>query len=151
MALDLKQDVFQSVVARVRERADSLRNMMRFHNSGIEGWFKVEIVAALGEKVALVHNKGPDLTLEDGTNIEIKAATNFAKSWCVTEPLRKYGKPVLFLAGRANPEKLTRGKDDSFEIVACEGVSDGTNDWLLGMVKPRAQKSECQRRNKTAP
>ena len=136
MALDLKQDIFQSVVARVGERGDSLRNMMRFTNSGIEGWFKVEIVASLGEKT-LVNNKGPDLTLEDGTKIEIKAATNFDKNWCVTEPLRKYGKPVLFLAGGASPEKLNRAKDDSFEIVACEGVSDGVNDWLLGMVKPR--------------
>ena len=138
MALDLKQDVFQSVVARVRERGDSLRSMMRFPNSGIEGWLKVEIVAALCEKVTRVKNRGPDLILEDGTNIEIKAATNFGKSWCVTEPLRKYGKPVLFLAGRASPENLMRGKDDSFEIVACEVVSDGENDWLLGMVKPRA-------------
>jgi len=138
MALDLKQDVFQSVVVRVRERRDSLRSVADFPNSGIEGWFKVEIVAALGKKVKSVNNKGPDLEMEDGTNIEIKAATNFAKSWCVTEPLQKYGKPVLFLAGRASPEKLARSKDDTFEIVACEGFSDGSNDWLLGMVKPRA-------------
>ena len=138
MVLDIKQDVFQSVVARVRERGDSLHSMMRFPNSGIEGWFKVEIVAALGDKVTAVNNVGPDLTLEDGTSIEIKAATNFGKSWCVTDPLRKYGEPVLFLVGRANPSKLTRGKDDPFEIVALEVVSDGANDWLLGMVKPSA-------------
>jgi len=139
MSLDLKQDVFESVVARLRTLGDSLRRMMRFPNSGIEGWFKVEIVAALGDKVTSVNNVGPDLTLEGGTRIEIKAATtNFGKSWCVTTPLRKYGEPVLFLAGGANPAKLTRGEDDPFEIVGLEVVSDGANDWLLGMVKPRA-------------
>ena len=138
MVLDLNQHIFRLVVERVKERRDSLRNMMRFTNSGIEGWLKVEIVAALGPKVKSVNNKGPDLTLEDGTEIEIKAATNFDKKWCVTEPIHKYRKPVLFLAGGASPEKLKRAEDDSFAIVACEGISDGANDWLLGMVKPRA-------------
>ena len=46
MALDLKQDVFQAVVLRITERSDSLRNVKRFTNIGIEGWLKVEIVAA---------------------------------------------------------------------------------------------------------
>ena len=138
LALDLIQDVFQPVVARVKERGDSLRRTGSFPNSGIEGWFKVEVVACLGEKT-FVNNKGPDLTLEDGTKIEIKAATNFTKYWCVSHPLRtyEYSIPVLFLAGGASPEKLKRAKDDSFEIVACEVVSDDANDWLLGLVKPR--------------
>ena len=139
MAMDLKQDVFQSVVTRVRERGDSLRSIAHCSNTGIEGWFKVEIVAALGEKTK-VNNKGPDLTLEDGTNVEIKAATDFSKSWCITKPLQKYVKPVLFLAGKASPEKLAKFKDDSFEIVAYEVVSDGANDWLLGMVKPSVRR-----------
>ena len=137
MAIDLQKDVFQSVLARVSKRGDSLRGMTRFPNSGIEAWFKVEIVASLGEKT-LVNNKGPDLTLEDGTQIEIKAATNFNKKWSVTDPILKYNTPVLFLAGRASPEKLRRVEDDAFEIVACEGFSDGKNDWLLGMVKPKS-------------
>lgn len=138
MALDLMQDIFQPVVARVRERGDSLCNIMRFKNSGIEGWFKVEIVAALGNKVCRIQNKEADLKFEDETEVEIKAATNFSKYWCVSYPLEKYRQPVLFLAGGANPGTLTRAKDHSFDIVACEGFSDGTNDWLIGMVKPRA-------------
>lgn len=138
MALDLIQDVFQPVLARVDERGDSLRKIMRLTNSGIEGWFKVEIVAALGNKVQRIRNAEADLMLEDGTQVEIKAATNFSKYWCVSYPLTRYRQPVLFLAGGASPEKLKRAKDDSFDIVACEGVSDGENEWLLGMVKPRA-------------
>ena len=83
MALDLKHDIFMPVVARMVDRNDSLRNIKRFPKSGIEGWFKVEIVAALGNKVTSVNNKGPDLTLEDGTYVEIKAATNFERNYCI--------------------------------------------------------------------
>jgi len=137
MALDLNQDVFQPVVARVTERTDSLRSVKRFSNAGIEGWFKVEIVAALGDKVTSLNNVGPDLTLEDQTRIEIKAATNFDKSWCVIDPLRKYGTPILFLADGTNPAKFTSGVDDAFEIVGRQIISDGINNWLLGMVRPR--------------
>lgn len=137
MALDLRQDIFQPVSARVRKRADSLTNIMCFVNSGIEGWFKVEIVAALGDKIQKLQNKRADLRLTDGTEIEIKAATNFSKYWCITDPVQKYGEPVMFLAGGADPEKLRRAKDDSFEIVACEGFSTGMHQWLIGMVKPR--------------
>jgi len=138
MALDLRQDIFQPVVARIAKRTDSLTNIMRFANSGIEEWFKVEIVAALGDKVDKLQNIGTDLKLQDGTEVEIKAATNFSKDWCITQPVQKYGQPVLFLAGGASPEKLQRVRDDSFEIVACDGFSAGIQHWLIGMVKPRA-------------
>ena len=137
MGVNLRQAVFRPVATRVRARADSLTNIMRFANSGIEGWFKVEIVAALGDKVEKVQNKGADLRLTDGTCIEIKAATNFSKAWCITDPIRKYGGPVMFLAGGGDPEKLQRAKDNSFEIVGCEGFSVGAHHWLIGMVKPR--------------
>jgi hypothetical protein len=83
MALDLRQDIFQPVVARVAKRQDSLADIMRFSYSGIEGWFKVEIVAALGDKVHKLQNKRADLKLWDGTEVEIKAATNFSKYWCI--------------------------------------------------------------------
>lgn len=137
MILDLYRDVFQPVVARVTERADSLRSVKRFSNSGIEGWFKVEIVAALGDNVTSIKNVGPDLILENGTNIEIKAATNFDKSWCILYPVKKYGAPVLFLADGARPEKFTSSQNDTFEIVGRQIISDGMNDWLVGMVKPK--------------
>lgn len=89
MTFDLKQDVFQPVVSRIIARSDSLRGVKRFNNIGIEGWFKEEIVAALDAKVASLNNAGPDLTLKDQTKIEIKAATNFSKKWCVVDPLKK--------------------------------------------------------------
>jgi len=138
MTLDLKQDVFMPVVARMVERSYSLRNIKRFPRSGIEGWFKVEIIAALGNRVKSVNNKGPDLTLEDGTHVEIKAATNFERNYCIG-PVEKYGCPSLFLADGTDPTKLTAKPTVGFEIVGLEVVSDGSSDWVVGMVKPRNQ------------
>jgi len=67
LGIDLRTEVFLPVVARVKERAESLGNVKRFPRTGIEGWFKVEIVAVLGKKVRSLRNKGPDLVIEDGT------------------------------------------------------------------------------------
>ena len=135
MATDLKQDVFEPVLKRVKLRIDSVQNIRRFSRVGIEGWFKVEIVAALGLKVASIKNKGPDLELQDGTFIELKAATSFEKGWIIS-PLQKYDDTsVLFLVGESDPTKVINNKDGVYEIVGLEVISDGMNEWLLGMVK----------------
>ncbi|OQY11988.1 MAG: hypothetical protein B6I30_05730 [Desulfobacteraceae bacterium 4572_187] len=99
MSIDLKSDVFEPVKDRIIGRRNSLASIKRFPNTGIEGWLKVEVVAALGNKMAPVKslkNKGPDIILEDGTEIELKAATNFQKGFFVGA-IRKYGTPCLFL------------------------------------------------------
>jgi len=70
--------IFEPVKKRVTGRADSLSEIRRLcANSGIEGWLKVEAVKALSCMVKSVNNQGPDLTLTDGTQIELKGATNF--------------------------------------------------------------------------
>ena len=135
--MDLGKDIFKPVAARIRERADSLINIKRFPGTGIEGWFKVEILAALDQRVRRLRNKGPDLLLDDDTEIEIKAATNFHKGYFLFGPIRKYGCPCLFLGDGKNPELLTEDVSEEFEIVAYEIISDGMNNWLLGLVKPR--------------
>jgi len=134
--LDLYNDIFLPVSTRVINRRDSLQNIKQFTNVGIEGWFKVEIVAALSVRVASVNNKGPDLTLIDQTKIEIKATTNFNKSW-ITDPLKKYGSPVLFLADGNDLAKFMIGRGDIFEVIGYKLIHDGNNTWLLGMVKPK--------------
>lgn len=143
---DLIKDFFQPIVDRVKLQKDSLERIAKFSNTGIEGWFKVEIVAALGEKSKKLKNEGPDLELENGDLIEIKAATNFSKSWDITSPLEKYKndakfKAVIFLAGYKNGdpiEKFDKAKSNinSFEEITKEKIFDGTNNCLIGMVKP---------------
>lgn len=141
MDLDLKQDVFMPVVEQVKKRSDSLRNIKRFPKSGIEGWFKVEIVAALGNMVTSVNNKGPDLTLMDGKHVEVKAATNFETNYCVG-PVEKYDCPSLFLGDATGHTKLTANPNVKFEIVGLEVFSDGNSDWVVRMVKPKELASE---------
>lgn len=136
MSLDLNRDVFQPVFSRITERSDSLREVKRFTNAGIEGWFKVEIVAALGGRVISLNNKGPDLTLEDQTKIEIKAATNYG-NWFVIDPIKKYGSPVLFLADGSGVIEFKK-RANAYEVIGCEVFSDSTNNWLLGMAKPKS-------------
>lgn len=134
--MDLEKDIFKPVAERIRKRADSLKNIKKFPRTGIEGWFKVEIIAALDQRVCRLQNKGPDLLLDDDTEIEIKAATDFNKVY-LFDPIRKYGCPCLFLGDGRKPESLTENVTEHFEIVAYEIISDGMNDWLLGLIKPK--------------
>jgi hypothetical protein len=73
------------VLEQMKMRADSLREVKRFGRCGIEGWFKVEVVAALGKRVWQICGRGPDLLLNDGTDagagLELKAERNFSKFW----------------------------------------------------------------------
>lgn len=134
MAIDLRNDVFVPVLARMRKRVESLRGIERFQRTGIEGWFKVEIVAVLGNRVKAIHNRGPDLEFEDGTKLELKAATNFAKAWFL-EPLRKYGVPCLFLGNGAGLTGFTATDSGNFEVVGWDVLCEG--EWTIGLVKPR--------------
>ena len=134
MAIDLRNDVFVPVLARMRKRVESLRGIKRFQRTGIEGWFKVEIVAALGNRVKAIHNRGPDLEFEDGTKVELKAATNFHSAWLL-QPISKYGVPCLFLGDGTGRTALTAASSDDFEVVGCDVFSDG--EWIIGLVKPR--------------
>jgi hypothetical protein len=126
----------------MKERAESLGNVKRFPRAGIEGWFKVEIVAALGKKVKALQNKGPDLVIEDGTQsgmkLELKAATNFDMAWFLG-PIRKYSTPCLFLGAGEGRTGLKASGSDDFEVVASEVFLDGLGgEWLVGLVAPRA-------------
>ena len=134
--MDLKKDIFDPVAERIRQKADSLRNIKRFPRAGIESWFKVEIVAVLGNRVRQVRNKGPDILFDDGTEVEIKGATDFHKGFFV-DPVRKYKCPCLFLGDGKNPDILKKNADKWIEIVGYEIFSDGEGDWLIGLVKPR--------------
>jgi hypothetical protein len=59
------------------------------------------------------------------------------KSWCVIDPIKKYGSHVLFLADGNHPTKFT-DENNAFDVIGYEVVSDGSNSWLLGMAKPKS-------------
>lgn len=93
---ELKEGVFVPISSRIRERLDSLRYVKGFPRSGIEGWLKVEAVAALRGRVTALQNKGPDLLLETGLQVELKGATDLNPSW-IRQGALKYAVPCLFL------------------------------------------------------
>jgi hypothetical protein len=96
----------------------------------------VEVVAAIGDIVRSIQNKGPDIVLIDGTQVELKAATNFDKRYFL-DPINKYGCASLFLGDGSN-NALTAFDGDGIEIVGCEFFNDGKNGrWVLGLMKPK--------------
>lgn len=159
MGLDLRSVVFTPVLARVKRRAESLREVKRFPRTGIEGWLKVEVVAALGERVRKLCNDGPDLLLNDGTEagtrLELKAATDFNRTY-ILEPLTTYGAPCLFLGDgsrfKSGSEAALFLKEyrDDFETIGCEVFSDGAGQWVVGLVIPRRSQDPTAR-TPTAP
>ena len=131
------KEIFDIVARRVIARKESLRELKRFQKMGIEGWLKVEAIAALGDKVKKVRNRGPDLILEDNTKIELKAATDLSPKYIV-EGATKYQTPCLFLgdgSDRDNIEKLR--SEEAIEVVCEETFRDNGSEWIIGMIKTR--------------
>jgi hypothetical protein len=136
-------EVFEPVADRVKRKAESLKHLRRFERCGIEGWFKVEAVAALGLRVKKIQNEGPDLLLRDGY-IELKAATDCNTSY-ILEALTKFpNTPCLFLGSSDNirihacVERLKKGLDNGSRMVAHETFSDenGKDCWIVGLIVP---------------
>lgn len=133
--MDIKADVFLPVAKRLRDRADSLREMRRFPRSGIEAWLKVEVVAALGQKVAALQNKGPDILLSTGEQIELKAATDLNPQY-IREGATKYNTPCIFLGDGRDPKRISQIAGEGVRLVAYDVFSDGANEWVVAMVAP---------------
>lgn len=78
MTLNLVEQVLDPVARHIETRRDSLAAFHRFQNCGIEGWFKVEVVAALRDRIEGIANHGPDIILRhdaEPVSLELKAAT----------------------------------------------------------------------------
>jgi len=136
---DLKNDILKPIAAHIKKKKDSLIELARFKNMGIEGWLKVEILAALGNKIKKVQNKGPDLVFEGSEGdieIELKAATNFQLTWAKGGAFQD-GVPCLFL-GQGSTREMIEGlkSDESIEIIGYEPFDDGKNEWFIAMIKP---------------
>lgn len=136
----VKKEVFPSVLKRIEERKDSLVNIMKFPQTGIEGWFKVETVTALANTrhaVKLVRNQGPDLMLDSGIEIELKGATDFNVTGLINE-VKKHNTFLLFLQNGNKETKIQRlEKDLDVELITHEFIDDGINKWVIGLIKPK--------------
>lgn len=137
----VKDEVFPIVSNRVKERKNYLIDKQEFPNAqGLEGWFLVQIITALVNTKHAVKEfrfgKGPDLLLESGIEIELKGATDFNINYIKNGV--KYGTPCLFLANGSNKNAIRKLElDENVEMVRYETFSDGRNEWIVGLIRPR--------------
>jgi len=134
--MDLLEDILNPVISRILDRRDSLKEIKRFESAGIEGWLKVEIAAALKNKVAELKKRGPGLLLADNTEIELKAGTDFNPAYFIEGSL-KYNCPCIFLGDAGNPKQIAELTSNSgIKIVGYKMFNDGVSDWIIGMIRP---------------
>ena len=134
--MDLVEDILNPIISRILDRRDSLKNIKRFEKTDIEGWLKVEVVAALKNKVAELKNRGPGLLLEDNTEITLKAGTDFDPVYYIEGSL-KYNCPCIFLADADNHKRIAELTSNSgIKIVGYKMFNDGVSDWIIGMIRP---------------
>lgn len=136
-----KSEIFPLVVERIKQRKESLTTMdqNKFPMTGIEAWFKVEIVFALSKTkhaIKKLKNQGPDLLLESGIEIELKGATDFNISGLRKETT-KHKTFLLFLQNGSNTGKIRTAQFyDDVELLCHEKFSDGKNEWIIGIMNP---------------
>jgi hypothetical protein len=141
--MDIEIEIFAPIANRIVAHSDSLKTAKKINQGGIEGWLKVEALAALGEKVRHVKNNGPDLELEGGIFVELKGMTNFSLSYIMNglkyEQFPEYaGKTYcLFLANGDDLSRLAL-LEDKTKLICKRIFSDGnvTSSWVLGLVIP---------------
>ena len=116
--------------------------MGKFPVTGIEGWFRVEIVTALANSrhaVKLLRNKGADLLLESGIDIELKGATDFNISYLRSE-MKKHGTFLLFLQNGSDKVRIRKyGEYPDIKVVCFDYLSDSKNEWIIGVIKPKSK------------
>lgn len=132
------EKIVKLVSKRVQLRVDSIDSVHQFPKTGIEAWFKVEVVAALGGEVVKLNNLGPDLTLADGTFIELKAATDFNPSY-LRDGAIKYCVPCLFLGDGEQSKYIDRLKImPVIRVISMEYIY-GDHTWVMGCIEPNFQ------------
>jgi len=157
---NILNSVFQLVYNRLTKQAESLQHYVERWNGssgGIEGWFKVELVAAIPNDVGQIKTgsaargkstgkKYPDLLLEskniEPIYVELKASTN----WSLThgKPLQQYdGWALFFLCGspsnslntkRNGLEKLGYPFEIECICKAMQCVDNKEIDFLFGFI-----------------
>ncbi|MCP8317166.1 MAG: hypothetical protein H3Z51_09970 [archaeon] len=133
--------MLQELIARIRERIDSLEPFLKFqqHGLGMEGWLRVETVAALRNipeiKEIKVKNKGPDLTIflsnePEPKEVELKAHNSTSVAWCKSWR-NKYPKVTcLFLMRKGR--NLSKDLESEGFLVKIEDVD---SNWITGILK----------------
>lgn len=130
---ELRESIFKPIAAHLSGRLHILQAIRQFRGGGIEGWFKVEVVAVLASRVDKIRNRGADLLLHDQTEIELKAGCGLNAAYIRNGAL-DYGVPCLFLGYGGNLALLD---NDEVTLLAHSDLSDGRDNWTVGLIRPR--------------
>jgi hypothetical protein len=138
--MDLFEDILNPVISRILDKRDSLKAIKRFESAGIEGWLRVEIAAALKDKLAALKSRGPMLLMTDNTEVELKAGIDFNPAYFIEGSL-KYNCPCIFLGDAGDTKQIARLTSSSgIKIVGYKMFNDGASDWIIGMIQPLSSK-----------
>jgi hypothetical protein len=133
------KDVFLIVSDHIKQKKKSLRQVKSYKNAGIEGWFKVETIAALQDYVKEVRNKSPDLVVEVHENrmeIALIATTDF-NPFNIKLRALQHKTLCLFLGDGSDKEKIEELLSDTdIDFVNRETFRDNGNKWIIGLIKP---------------
>jgi len=144
--------ILSAVTKKVQEHVDLIDPVFKFR-AGIEGWFKVELVAALNdlnEEVVNLKNKGPDIILSDNLQIELKGATDFNPSY-LRDGALKDGVPCLFLGSGENIKAIGKLKSmEQIQLIGLEYVK-GIHTWAVGCIVPTTYKKGLTNKKKRQP
>lgn len=139
--VDLINDVFKPVYERVLRKKEDLKGKQKKPTHGFECWLMIQLFFAL-ENTNLkpeCHDKGPDITFSDGTELELKAAADFNLKWLIEEGALHHKAPVLFLFNGkdANNIKISELKNRPEVTLLCYNhFSVRKERWILGLIEP---------------
>lgn len=159
MAIDLIKDVFEPVAKRIQSECaiHSLREHLNKRyvgckptkQGGIEGWFTVQVILALGDRVKWMDlNKGPDLALRDDKStvyLELKAATDLNttdKNGSPREGVKKYCDKskyqpfagCLFLGDGSKGSKIKELSDSEVKLRDSRTFKSVDRTWIVGLL-----------------
>lgn len=112
-------DEMVSIAKRGKSTLDSMHEYVKdpkckHKDRGLEGWFRIELVASLQKKPGLnftYETDGADLIFDD-KKVELKTTTSFNTGWIIDEGLIKHKAPVLFFSGYNKMKKINYNDEE---------------------------------------
>ena len=134
--------IFKLVSNHIEQKSDSLIDIKKYEEMGLEGWLKVESLNALRNRfnVKKVGGPGADFLLEldnKEVEIELKGMVNFDPSY-IGKGLSQ-ADYCLFLADGDEKrfDKLLSYED--VELVDSKFFGEENNKWIVAMIKKRSK------------
>ena len=132
-----KDEILKPVFEKIQNVKESLKNIKRFKQMGIEGWFKIVVISALNDIMKSINNNGADITLRDDRKIELKAATDLNVNYII-KGATYYNSLCLFLGDGNNEKSIEKIRNcKGIETIGVEIFEVDNEKWVVGLIKPK--------------